>query len=200
MLTLKEKQRISAYVPRISRALKAHFTLCFPHSGVWAEAGLTATGNARETRGKCVAFVICLCLFSVLFVFCVLFHFVKLVSYTKLCCRCMANEILAGPSHRSSDTHVSFSTEKQRISRALPARFPRIKNAFYTVFSSFRRLGRGQPDGHRTCAGNAREMRFFCHLFVFVFCLVFFLCVCVCAFSACQIGDLHKNVLQMHGE
>ena len=52
--------------------------------------------------------------------------------------------------------------EKQRISRALPARFSRIKQVFYTVFCSFRRLGRGRPDGHRTCAGNAFVLSFAC--------------------------------------
>ena len=86
-------------------------------------------------RGKCVCFVICLCLLSVLFGFSVFFYFVKWATYTKMCYKCMGNEILAGPSHRSSDTHISFSTEKQRISRALPAHFPRIKNAFPTHFS-----------------------------------------------------------------
>ena len=81
-------------------------------------------------RGKCVCFVICLCLLSVLFGVSVFSHFVKWATYTKMCYKCMGNETLAGPSHRSSDTHISFSTEKQCISRALPAHFPRIKNAF----------------------------------------------------------------------
>ena len=170
----RKSNAFPAHFPRISRALKRHFTLCFAHSGVWAETGLMATGHAWEMRGKCVCLVICLYLLSVLYGFSVFFHFVKVVTCTKMCYKCMGNEILAGPSHRSSDTHISFSTEKQRISRALPAYFPRIKNAFYTVFCSFRRLGRDRPDGHRTCVGNAREMRLFSHLLVFVVCFVWF--------------------------
>ena len=166
--------------------------MCFAHSGVWAETGLTATGHAWEMRGKCACFVICLCLLSVLFGFSVFVHFVKWATCTNMCYKCMGNEILAGLSHRSSDTHISFSTEKQRISRALPAYFPRIKNAFYTVFCSFRRLGRERPEGHRTCVGNAFILSFACACCLF--------CLVLVCFPFCQIGDLHKTVLQMHGK
>ena len=65
----RKSNAFPAHFPRISRALKTHFTLCFAHSGVWAETGLTATGHAWEMRGQCVCFVICLRLLSVLFGF-----------------------------------------------------------------------------------------------------------------------------------
>ena len=133
-IPLKENNACPAHFPRIARALKTHFTLCFAHSGVWAENGLTATGHAWEMRGKFLCFVICLCLLSVLFCFSVFFHFVKWATYTKMCYKCMGNEILAGPSHRSSDTHISFSTENQRISRALPTHFSRISRSLKTHF------------------------------------------------------------------
>ena len=148
----RKSNAFPAHFPRISRALKTHFTLCFAHAGVWAETGLTATGHAWEMRGKCVCLVICLCLLSVLYGFSVFFHFVKWATYTNMCYKCMGNEILAGPSHRSSDTHISFSTEKQCISRALA----RALKTHFTL--CFAHSGVWAETG-LTATGHAWEMR-----------------------------------------
>ena len=141
MLTFHSQRKSKAFpahFPRIARALKKAFytVFCsFRRLGRDRPDGhRTCVGNAWEMRGKCVCFVICLCFLSVLYGFSVFCHFVKWATYTNMCYKCMGNEILAGPSHRSSDAHISFSTEKQGISRALPAHCPRVENAFYTVF------------------------------------------------------------------
>ena len=74
ILTSPSQRKSNAFpvhFPRLARALKAHFTLCFAHSGVWAETGLTATGHAWEMRGKCVfvlSFACVCCLFCMVLV------------------------------------------------------------------------------------------------------------------------------------
>ena len=65
----RKSNAFPAHFPRISRALKTHFTLRFAHAGVWAETGLTATGHAWEMRGKCAgnAFVLSFACFCCVF-------------------------------------------------------------------------------------------------------------------------------------
>ena len=172
----------------------------FAHSGVWAEAGLTATGHAREMRLFCVFFhfFLCVCCLFCLFVFCV-FPLCQIGEATQKCVT-DARELRFWLDPHIGHRILTFHSQrkKQRISRTRPAHPPRIENAFYTVFDcSFRRMGRGRPDGHRTCLGNALVLSFVC--VCFLFCLFFFFFLCV-FFPVCQIGELHKNVLQMHGK
>ena len=117
-------------------------------------------------RGKCAgnAFVLsfaCVCCLFCLVLVC-FFHFVNWATYTKLCYKCIGNEIAAGPSHRSSDTHISFSTEKQRISRALPAHFPRIsrelKTHFPHIFRSHQKLITKTLQTHYQGSGTCLEL------------------------------------------
>ena len=86
--------------------------------------------------------------------------------------------------------------EQQRISRTLPAHFPRIKNAFTLWFAH----SAVWAEAGLTAAGHAREMRRKCVCFVILFvCVVRFACF-FCVFPVCQIGELHKNVIQKHGK
>ena len=50
-----------------------------------------------------LVFVVCFVCFSVFCPVC------QIGDLHKMCDKCIGNEILAGPSHRSSDTHISFS-------------------------------------------------------------------------------------------
>ena len=75
------------------------------------------------------------------------------------------------------DSHIGhriLTFHSQRKSNAFPAHFPRISRAFYTVYCSFRRLGRDRPDGHRTCVGNAFVLSFACVCCLFCLVLVCF--------------------------
>ena len=131
MIPLKENNAFPAHFPRIARASKTHFALCFAHSGLWAETGLTATGHAWEMRGKCVCFVICLCLLSVLFGFSAF----SILSNGRPTQKCVTH---ACEMRFWLDPHIGhriLTCHSQRKDNAFPAHFPRIQNAFPTHFS-----------------------------------------------------------------
>ena len=136
----QRKQCISrslpAHCPRIKNAFYTVFCSFGRLGRDRPDGHRTCVGNAREMRGKCVCFVICLCLLSVLYGFGVFFHFVKWATYTNMCYKCMGNEILAGPSHRSAFYLHVFRMLFSFISHCVFAasHLPHILFAFPTHF------------------------------------------------------------------